>query len=259
MSLAVHALVIFIVIGTGGFLKTSGKLLVVDFCMEDLPNSGDKTFAASEIKTQRDIMRQKAGTAKEAQKKRKDQEPTNEEQRQEAQVHATPEIPETTVSEKPQVISQINPDAGPVDTVQNLVMLAGSHNISSGRTGSPDGSTYVKGDITTGNTNSYDPGLGGHKGLKAAEYLQKNFFYIRDMIQKGIIYPALARRMGWEGKVITSFIVSSGGYARDIRISKSSGYKILDENVLKAINNASPFPKPPVEAQIIIPILYRLN
>jgi protein TonB len=65
--------------------------------------------------------------------------------------------------------------------------------------------------------------------------------------------------MGWEGKVITSFIVSSGGYVRDVRISKSSGYEILDENALKAINNASPFPKPPVEAQIIIPILYRLN
>ena len=63
MSLAVHALLIFIVIGTGDFLKTSDKLLVVDFCMEDSPNSGDKTFAASEIKTQRDIMRQKAGTA----------------------------------------------------------------------------------------------------------------------------------------------------------------------------------------------------
>jgi TonB family protein len=259
MSIAVHALLIFILIGTGDFLKTSDKLLVVDFSIEDSPNSGDKTFAASEIKTQRDIMRQKAGTAKDDQKKRKDQEPTNEDQRQEAQVRTTPEIPETTVSEKPQVISQINPEGLSTDVVQNFVMLAASHNNSSGNTSPPDGSTYVKGDITTGNTNSYDPGLGGTKGLKVAGYLQKNFFYIRDMIQKRIIYPALAKRMGWEGKVIASFIVSSGGYARDIRISKSSGYELLDENVLKAINNSSPFPKPPVEAQIIIPILYRLN
>jgi periplasmic protein TonB len=259
MSLTVHALLIFIVIGTGYFLKTSDKLLVVDFCMEDSPNSGDKTLTASEIKTQRDIIRQKAGTAKEDQKKQKDQEPTNEEQRQGTPVHTTPEIPETTVSEKPQVISQINPDTVPDDTVKNFVMLAGSQNNSSGSTSTPDGSTYVKGDITRGNTNSYEPGSGGPKGLKAAEYLQKNFFYIRDMIQKRIIYPALARRMGWEGKVIASFIVSSGGYARDIRISKSSGHELLDENVLKAINNSSPFPKPPIEAQIIIPILYRLN
>jgi protein TonB len=259
MSLVIHVLVIFIVMVTGGSLKSSDKLLVVDFCMEDSLNSGDRTFAASEIKTQRDIMRQKDNNAKEAQKKQKDQELTNEEQMQEAPVHTTPEIPETTVSEKPQVISQINPDAGSADAVRNFVMLAASHNNSAGSTGPPDGSTYLKGAATTDNSTAYGPGLGGPGGFNTAEYLRKNFFYIRDMIQKRIIYPALARRMGWEGKVITSFIVSSGGYVRDVRISKSSGYEILDENALKAITNASPFPKPPVEAQIIIPILYRLN
>jgi len=90
-------------------------------------------------------------------------------------------------------------------------------------------------------------------------YIKAHFSYIKDIIHKHLIYPIKAKKMGWEGKVITSFIVSAGGYARDVKISKSSGYEILDENAIKAIKNASPFPKPPVEAQIIIPILYRLN
>jgi len=102
-------------------------------------------------------------------------------------------------------------------------------------------------------------GKGDIISSEKSRYLKVHFSYIKDLIHKHLIYPAKAKKMGWEGKVITSFIVSSGGYARDVRISKSSGYEILDKNAIKAINNASPFPKPPVEAQIIIPILYRLN
>ena len=90
-------------------------------------------------------------------------------------------------------------------------------------------------------------------------YVTAHFAYIKDLIHRHLVYPAKARKMGWEGKVITSFIVSSGGNVRDVRISKSSGYRILDDNAVKAVKDASPFPKPPVEAQIIIPILYRLN
>jgi periplasmic protein TonB len=90
-------------------------------------------------------------------------------------------------------------------------------------------------------------------------YTKAHFSYIKDLIYKHLIYPVIAKRMGWEGTVITTFVVSPEGYAKDVKVSKSSGHEILDENAVKAIKNASPFPKPPVEAQIIIPILYRLN
>jgi periplasmic protein TonB len=104
-----------------------------------------------------------------------------------------------------------------------------------------------------------DGGDGDVISSDKSRYMKVHFSYIKDHIYKHLIYPVTAKRMGWEGRVIVSFIVSSGGYARDIRISKSSGYEILDKNAVKAIKNASPFPKPPVEAQIIIPILYRIN
>jgi protein TonB len=258
MSLAVHILAILIVIGAGSSTRSSENLLVIDFRMENSLVTGKSAFTASEI-TQKGNIKQRAGTLKASHRKLADQESSREVQRQETEVLTSPEIPEASVSEKPQVISQINPDAKPVDTVQNFAAPGSSHNISPGAKDSSDASTGVKGSITAGNIIASGGGKGESHGLRKAEYLLKNFSYIRDMIQKRIAYPALAKRMGWEGKVITSFIVSSRGYARDVRISKSSGHEILDENALKAINNASPFPKPPVEAKIIIPILYRLN
>jgi hypothetical protein len=72
MSLAVHVAVLLILIGAASSLKPADRLLVVDFRMEDSPNSGDRTFAASEVKPHEDIG-QKAGTTKETWRKQKDQ------------------------------------------------------------------------------------------------------------------------------------------------------------------------------------------
>ena len=90
-------------------------------------------------------------------------------------------------------------------------------------------------------------------------YLKENFAYIRDLIQKKAAYPKLAKQMGLEGKVIVSFIVNSNGHAKDIKIMNSAGVEILDRSSIEAVKDASPFPKPPVEAQLIIPISYRFN
>ncbi|OGW20041.1 MAG: hypothetical protein A2077_04645, partial [Nitrospirae bacterium GWC2_46_6] len=39
-----------------------------------------------------------------------------------------------------------------------------------------------------------------------ARYLKEHFAYIRDLIMKSISYPRIARKMGWEGKVVVSFV-----------------------------------------------------
>jgi periplasmic protein TonB len=90
-------------------------------------------------------------------------------------------------------------------------------------------------------------------------YLKANFSYIKDMINKKLTYPKTARQMGWEGKAKVSFTILLNGDARDIRIIQSSGREILDKNAVEAVKNASPFPGPPIAAEIIIPILYKLN
>jgi len=90
-------------------------------------------------------------------------------------------------------------------------------------------------------------------------YVKINFSYIRDIIQKNTSYPHMARKRGWEGKVVVSFIVCIDGSAKDMAIKKSSGIDVLDRSALEAIKKASPFPKPPAEAVLIIPVVYKLN
>lgn len=95
--------------------------------------------------------------------------------------------------------------------------------------------------------------------IDGKKYLKENFSYIRDAIQKKISYPGIARQMGWEGKVVVSFIVCSDGHARDIKVKEGSGIELLDKNAIETVKKASPFPRPPVEAQLLIPIKYSLD
>ncbi len=92
-----------------------------------------------------------------------------------------------------------------------------------------------------------------------AAYLQEHFIYIREQILQHLAYPSLARRMGWRGQLTVSFVIGETGRVENLRILKSSGFKVLDDNVLQTIEQIQPFPKPPVRAEIVIPIEYRLG
>ena len=69
----------------------------------------------------------------------------------------------------------------------------------------------------------------------------------------------MARKMGWEGKVLLSFVISTNGYVETIKIIKSCGFKTLDQNAIKTVRQCAPFPSPPVNAELILPVTYRLN
>lgn len=90
-------------------------------------------------------------------------------------------------------------------------------------------------------------------------YLKNNFLYIRDLIQKNITYPRVARNMGWQGKVTLSFLILKDGRISDIKVKQSSGKDILDRNALETVKRASPFPPPPVKAEITVPVVYALH
>lgn len=91
------------------------------------------------------------------------------------------------------------------------------------------------------------------------QYLKEHFLYIKDSIQGNITYPRMARKMGWQGRVLISFIICRDGSVKDIRIIESSGVKALDKNAVKVIQKIAPFPKPPVAAELIIPVTYKLS
>lgn len=91
------------------------------------------------------------------------------------------------------------------------------------------------------------------------QYIKEHLDYINKIICINISYPYKARKMSMEGDVIISFIVCLDGSVKDIKINKSSGFSTLDDNAEKAVRKASPFPPPPVEVKIVIPITYKLN
>lgn len=91
------------------------------------------------------------------------------------------------------------------------------------------------------------------------QYLKEHFAYIKDSVQGRISYPMIARKMGWQGKVLISFVVCRDGSVKDIRIIESSGFKALDKNAVEVIREVAPFPQPPVAAELIIPVVYKLG
>lgn len=105
---------------------------------------------------------------------------------------------------------------------------------------------------------------GAGKGREALEslrnrYLREHFAYIRDLILKNLSYPPLAKKGGWQGTVKVSFIIREDGKVEGVRIVESSGYIVLDRNVVETIREVQPFPKPPVRAELVIPVVYRLK
>jgi len=90
-------------------------------------------------------------------------------------------------------------------------------------------------------------------------YLKEQFAYIRDAILAKLGYPGVARRMGWTGTVKVSFCVHENGSVTEVKIIDSSGYGLLDNNAVDAIMRTAPFPCPPVRAEMIMPITYRLD
>ena len=125
---------------------------------------------------------------------------------------------------------------------------------SAPRFSNPPASALVGQDIGPGGAGREGAGSDG-----AAQYLEKNYAYIRGAIQRGAPYPSVARRMGWEGRVVVAFRILADGSVRDVRIVQGSGHPVLDRGAADAVRDASPFPRPPAEAEIITPVVYRLH
>jgi protein TonB len=58
-------------------------------------------------------------------------------------------------------------------------------------------------------------------------------------------YPAEAKRLALQGTAMVAFTVEPGGGVSNIRLVKSSGSSILDDEVQSMVLRAHPFPSPP--------------
>jgi len=88
---------------------------------------------------------------------------------------------------------------------------------------------------------------------------QRDYSSLREIVQRNLVYPNVARRRGWEGKVTLSFIVGADGTVREIAVLESSGHGLLDRHAVATVKNISCFPAEFAAARIIVPVVYRLN
>ena len=110
-------------------------------------------------------------------------------------------------------------------------------------------------------------GAGGNRGSRRGSgsgavgdtYLQM----VRSKIEQHKIYPRQASLRQIQGTVIIHFIITLEGIIKGVDVVQSSGSPVLDQAGLKAVKDASPFPKPPVEffqtaVSIEVPIVFEL-
>ncbi len=94
--------------------------------------------------------------------------------------------------------------------------------------------------------------LSSGPGDPGNEFLAK----IRRAIEEELTYPPLARRRKMEGTVVVGFGIDRSGMPTGIEIVESSGFSVLDREVIEIIRRASPFPYIPERVEV--PVSFRL-
>ena len=100
-----------------------------------------------------------------------------------------------------------------------------------------------------------DKGIGGEIILEEG----KDYNYIRHAVMKNIGYPERARRMGFEGKTLLSFMVLENGTTSQIKVEKSSGYRLLDDSAIEGVARTVISQKVTYRVVVRLPITYRLR
>lgn len=59
---------------------------------------------------------------------------------------------------------------------------------------------------------------------------------IRKDLRQYFVYPLLAQRRGWQGRVVLAFSVEANGMIRNIHVASGSGYPILDTSAATALS-----------------------
>jgi TonB family protein len=143
-------------------------------------------------------------------------------------------------------------EGAPVPAEAQLPVASGVSGVAAGAGhGNETAGTSVR---AQGGIGSFPPGVGagGVPGGDRAGLIAR----IREAIERATTYPPLARRRRLEGTVLAAFFINEKGMPEEIRVLESSGYGILDREVVSIIERASPYP--PLGESIEVPISFRL-
>lgn len=76
-------------------------------------------------------------------------------------------------------------------------------------------------------------------------------------------YPLLARLRGWEGTVLIGLDIEADGLLRHVYLARSSGYDVLDQSAIKAVQRVARLPETSdwlngKRLHMQLPVIYRL-
>lgn len=251
LSILVHVLAILAIAFLNYSIERPSKVIVIDFSMEDSQGMRERLpeVSGSNDRSRRKVVYQNRRTTDKKPQAVRDQISKKEEQKKETAPVTAPEPYDTAIVA-----------ASTLDVVRAEQVANEGHSFSEfGSVAGSSGEGKAIAGTEAVKVSTYSGNYGDSHGQGKLRYLKEHFLYIRNLIQKMVDYPILARKRGWEGKVTVSFIVASDGRAKNITIIQSSEKDVLDASAVAAVKKASPFPRPPIEANIIIPIVYRLN
>lgn len=85
---------------------------------------------------------------------------------------------------------------------------------------------------------------------------------IYQQLNQHFIYPKLAQKRNWQGKVLLSLSVSPNGKINNVKIYKSSGYSILDQAAISSLTKVEYLPQIsswlPYDIDVKLPVIYQL-
>ena len=88
--------------------------------------------------------------------------------------------------------------------------------------------------------------LSKNNGQSLYKHLLTNYLKsVRAIIDKHRNYPILARKTGVEGVTLLMFVLNKNGKVSNVKILKTSGFKILDKSAVRAVKSSEPFPEIP--------------
>lgn len=264
LSLCLHALLVAGMLAWGAYLPAPRPQLVIDFSIQDGGGAQDgMRMQARETESRPPTDRLTEPKAPPVKKTRVVQEKKRVVQPAKEKIvvrKTAAELPDAVpVPEKPQerravAVRQPAEDAVQEDAVETEAVepvAVAAETEAAGHDAAPGGVQAAAA--------SSDGGAGRGQPGGREQYLKRHFRYIKDRIQRSICYPRIARKRGWEGRVVISFVVCEDGRIQDMRIVESSGFSALDKNAMAAVHGAVPFPRPPVRAELIVPVVYRLS
>lgn len=82
-------------------------------------------------------------------------------------------------------------------------------------------------------------------------------------LSQHFVYPKLAQKRNWQGKVLLSLRVSSNGKINDVQLNNSSGYSVLDQAAINSLSKVGYLPQIsswlPYDIDLKLPVVYQLT